>query len=161
MRFAAHWTGLLAIGWLWIGCTTTGDPRQGGLFGWSEAKARERQKERQQQLAGEEAELSREDARASALEARDANTEHGLISAMQTHHRAEERLRAQQRTVLAKIDELETESPTPALASRARTYRGKVNTIAAQSSLTLDQRAERLRAIESEIDSALDRLKHL
>jgi len=160
MRVAARWAGLLAAGWLLTGCTTTGDPRQGGLFGWSEAKARERQKERQDRAAREEAELSRENARANALEARAANTERGLVSATLEHQRDEERLRALQMAVLAKIDQLESESPTPALASRARTYRRKANTIAAQTALTTAQRSERLRGIELEIDTALDRLKH-
>ena len=151
--------GLLAAGALLMGCTTTGDPRQGGLFGWSEAKAGERQKERQERVAGEEAELSRENAGASALEARDASTEHRIASATLEHQRAEERLHVQQMAILAKIDQLETESPTPALASRARTYRRKVNTIAAQTALTTAERRERLRIIESDIDTALDRLK--
>jgi hypothetical protein len=159
MTLAARSAGLLAAGWVLMGCTTTGDPRQGGLFGWSEAKARDRQKERQDRMAGEEAELSREDARASTLEARNASTERGLASATLEHQRAEERLRVQQSATLAKIDQLEADSPTPALASRARTYRRKVNTIAAQTALTTAQRSERLRAIELEIDDALERLK--
>ncbi|MEI9893796.1 MAG: hypothetical protein WDN28_07810 [Chthoniobacter sp.] len=50
-------------------------------------------------------------------------------------------------------------APTPASASRARTYRRKVNTIAAQTALTTVQRSERLRAIASDIDSALEALK--
>jgi len=33
---------LLATLWLACGCQTTGDPRQGGLFGWSEDKAQAR-----------------------------------------------------------------------------------------------------------------------
>jgi hypothetical protein len=159
MKPGATWAGLLAVGCLWTGCATTGDPQQGGLFGWSEAKARDRQKERQRQVAGEEAELSRENQRASSLEAHDASTTHGIASAKLQHQQDEERLHGQQAAVLAKIDQLESESPTPALASRARTYRRKVNTIAAQTALTTAERSGRLHEIEWDIDAALERLK--
>jgi len=36
------------------GCATTGDPKAGGLFGWSEAKAKERQAAARAALAQEE-----------------------------------------------------------------------------------------------------------
>lgn len=39
-----------------IGCQTTGDPKQGGLFGWSEDKAKGRQEELKGTLGQEEAE---------------------------------------------------------------------------------------------------------
>ncbi|MDR3403380.1 MAG: hypothetical protein P4L99_12855 [Chthoniobacter sp.] len=159
MRRAARLGGMLAAAWLLAGCTTTGDPRQGGLFGWSEAKARDRQQKRQDRVAGEEAELAREDARGRSLEARDATTGHRLEVAKVEHDRSEAKLHAQQMALLAKIDRPESESPTPASASRARTYRRKVNTIAAQTALTIAQRSERLRVIAAEIDSALERLK--
>ena len=160
MRSAARLGGWLAMGGLLAGCATTGDPQQGGLFGWSEAKARDRQSERQKRVAGEEAELAREDARGRALETRDAHTDRGIAAATGEHERAEAKLHAQQMALLAKIDQLESESPTPASASRARTYRRKVNTIAAQTALTTSQRSERLRVIAAEIDAALVGLKH-
>ncbi len=47
-------TGLIA------GCETTGDPRQGGLFGWSEEKAVSRQENLKQTLSEEEAAAARE-----------------------------------------------------------------------------------------------------
>ncbi len=159
MRRAARLGGWLAAGWLLTGCATTGDPQQGGLFGWSEAKARDRQQERQNRVAGEEADLAREDARGRTLETRDARTERGIVTATTEHDRAEAKLHAQQMALLAKIDQLESESPTPASASRARTYRRKVNTIAAQTALTIPQRSERLREIEADLDTALERIK--
>ena len=159
MRRAARLGGVLMAAALLAGCTTTGDPREGGLFGWSEAQARDRQQERQNRVAGEQAELAREDARGRALEARDARTERGIAGAKVVHEGAEAKLRSQQMALLAKIDRLESESPTPASASRARTYRRKVNTIAAQTALTIPQRSERLRAIEADINTALERLK--
>jgi hypothetical protein len=159
MRRAARLGTWLAAGWLLTACETTGDPQQGGLFGWSEAKARDRQQERQGRVAGEEAQLAHENARGQALEAREAGTERGIASASREHAQAEAKLHAEQLALLAKIDQLENESPTPASASRARNYRGKVNTIAAQTALPIVQRSERLHEIEAEIDSALERAK--
>jgi len=44
------------------GCTTTGDPKAGGLFGWSETKAKQRQ-------ADARAALAKEEQRSAALKA--------------------------------------------------------------------------------------------
>lgn len=51
------------------GCETTGDPRQGALFGWSEAKARDRQALLRQQLAEANADNRSASARSSSLRA--------------------------------------------------------------------------------------------
>jgi hypothetical protein len=159
MKDGAWLGGLLALGWIMAGCTTTGDPRQGGLFGWSEAKAQDRQKEREARVAGAEAELAHTDGQSRALEARASRTDHQLATARSENERAEEKLSAQQAALLAMIDRLETESPTPALASRARSYRLKVNTIAAQTALPSAQRSSRLHALEVEINAALEQNK--
>ena len=155
----ARLCGLLTASLLLAACKTTGDPRQGGLFGWSEAKARDRQAERQERVTEGEHALARENARSQTLEAHDTATSREIIVAKAEHQRSEERLRTQQSALLAKIDRLETESPTPATASRVRTYRQKVNTITAQTALTPAQRSERLRMVELEIDHSLERLK--
>jgi hypothetical protein len=152
--------GVLALCWAAAGgCTTTGDPRQGGLFGWSEAKARDRQEERKVHVAGAEAELAGENARGREIEARDSSTTRRLTTAELKNKRSEEKLRAQQMALVAKTDELETESPTPAGASRARAWRLKVNTVAAETALPTAQRSTRLRALEAEVDAALEKLK--
>jgi hypothetical protein len=137
------------------GCATTGDPRQGGLFGWSETKARDRQEERQQRVAGSEAELAREDTRTHHLEASNTGTDRQMAAARVQHERAEEDLRAEQTALIARTEQLENESPTPATASRARAFRRTVNTVAAQMALPVEQRRMRLRALEAEIDKAL------
>jgi hypothetical protein len=157
MKRVVRLAGVVALATL-AACETTGDPRQGGLFGWSESKARERQTQKQSHLAGAEAELTREAEHGEALQARNAATERNLTAAENLRVRTEERLRAQQTRLLAKTDRLEAESPTATTASRARSYRLKVNTIAAQTSLTPQQRAERLHALEAEIDAALERV---
>ena len=51
------------------GCETTGDPRQGALFGWSEAKARDRQALLREQLADANADSRSASARSSSLRA--------------------------------------------------------------------------------------------
>lgn len=43
MNAIRKWLGLAMCGLLAAGCESTGDPRQGGLFGWSEQQAVSRQ----------------------------------------------------------------------------------------------------------------------
>ena len=94
------------------GCETTGDPTQGGLFGWSEKKAGERIAERETTL-----EQAQENARQSAAEAAAFRHEEGANA---------EELREEQAELsrlLADTDALEHEAPTPAGTSRARALR--------------------------------------
>lgn len=140
-------------------CETTGDPRAGGLFGWSETKAKERQQEKRDAVVQAESQLSRENARGDALEARRTGTEQRLSTAQASNQRTEEALRAQRDALLAKCDQLEADSPTSATASRARALRLKVSTVAENASLATSQRAARLRSLEAEIDAARARLK--
>lgn len=155
MKLVARGGGAIALWLMLTGCATTGDPRQGGLFGWSETKARDRQQERQERVAGSETELAREDARTQSLEESSTGTDRQLAAARLQHERAEQDLRAEQAALIAKTEQLENESPTPATASRARAYRRTVNTIVAQTALPVEQRRLRLRALEAEIDKAL------
>lgn len=53
-------------------CTTTGDPRQGGLFGWSEAKAEARQDELKQNEADAQRQAASEQQRSTALRGQQA-----------------------------------------------------------------------------------------
>ena len=140
-------------------CETTGNPRQGGLFGWSETKARQRQAEKQSHVAGAEATLARESTASRTLEARDATTNRQLADARQQRAREEKNLRALQSSLVTRTDKLEADSPTDALASRARAYRLRVNTIAAQTWQTPQQRIDGLHEVEVDIDKALVRAK--
>lgn len=138
-------------------CETTGNPREGGLFGWSEEKAKTRQSEKRSLVAEAEAELTRETTHGDALRNRQADAEQTLEAASVQRRRTLDQLRIQQARLRAKTEKLEAESPTAATASRARTYRLKLDTIAAQTSLSPQQRAERLHDLETEIDAALAR----
>ena len=144
-------------------CETTGDPRRGGLFGWSETQARQRQAQKQTAVAGAEAELARESDRSAALNQRRAATDRQITAAERRHQLAEDRLRAQQAALVAKTEHLDEDCPTAATASRARALgrelSRKVNAIAANRSLPLAQRAERLRQVEAEIGAARAKLK--
>ncbi len=51
-------------------CETTGDPRQGGLFGWSESQARGRIYQREAELNAIERDTANQRARARYLEGR-------------------------------------------------------------------------------------------
>ncbi len=56
-------------------CETTGDPRQGGLFGWSENKARDRQADLQAQLNDVQQDTANQQARTEQLQRRKAQLE--------------------------------------------------------------------------------------
>ena len=49
-------------------CETTGDPKQGGLFGWSETKAQQRIEQKEQQKSTLEQEQAAEQAKTAGLE---------------------------------------------------------------------------------------------
>ena len=50
-----------------VGCETTGDPAQGGLFGWSQAKADQRIDAKQRELSRVQADTERQQQRSSGL----------------------------------------------------------------------------------------------
>jgi hypothetical protein len=140
-------------------CETTGNPREGGLFGWSETKAQARQEEKRGQVTAAEAELAREKARGEALQERNAKAEGDLAKARKQEAESIARVREQRVRLLTKTEELEAASPTAATASRARAYRAKVEEIASDDRLKPRDRTEQLYRLETEIDHALARSK--
>ncbi len=64
-------------------CETTGDPTQGGLFGWSQGKANQRIDEREQHLQHLDRENSYQRGRSSALEDEKARRQADLNKAQQ------------------------------------------------------------------------------
>lgn len=49
-------------------CETTGDPNQGGLFGWSQSKADQRLDDRRAELSSLRSDTSRQRSRSSSME---------------------------------------------------------------------------------------------
>ena len=123
------------------GCETTGDPTQGGLFGWSEKKADERIAERQTTL-----EQAQENARQSQAEAAALRRDEGANA---------EELREEQSELsqlLADTEELEREAPTPAGASRARVLHRRIDAVRKDESLPAEARWSLLRRYAAEVD---------
>lgn len=144
----------MAMALVLAGCATTGNPRQGGLFGWSEAKARQRQVERRDQIAAAEARIEGEQRRSGHLRSRnDAASREMAATAAQTRG-TNAKLHTKETELLAKVAQLETESPTAATASRARRLRMQVEQVLADRVLTPVARARQLRDLEAEIDAA-------
>lgn len=68
--FTPHRLGLACLAALALAsCATTGDPNQGGLFGWSESQARQRIDDRRYTLSQIEADTDAQVRRSSSLEA--------------------------------------------------------------------------------------------
>jgi len=123
------------------GCRTTGDPAQGGLFGWSEEKARQRQAEREETLNREEQGTELQQEREAGLRRE--------IRLNATH------LEEQQKEIsrlLANAEALEREAPTPATASRARRLRRGIDAIREDETLSAGRRWTLLRRYSAEVD---------
>lgn len=68
----------LSLPLLLVSCETTGDPSQGGLFGWSSSKAEQRSAALQQQLHDVESDTAYQKGRSRALEEKKAQKEREL-----------------------------------------------------------------------------------
>lgn len=164
MKRAAGLGAVAALAAL-TGCETTGDPTQGGLFGWSESKARARQEEKRSHVAEAESALTREHATGSALEARRSTANRGLSAAEARRVREEsarragqeKQLQAQRASLIAKTEKLEAGSATDAAASSARAMRRQVEALADEPGRSVQQRSQNLRILETDIDRALAR----
>ena len=109
----------LALSLALAGCATTGDPKAGGLFGWSESKAKDRQAEARAALEREEkrsAELKAEKGRLQnqinakqkeldALKKKSSASSDGLNPAEQAEIRRLEQELAQLRKEVQKKEE--------------------------------------------------------
>jgi len=123
------------------GCQTTGDPNQGGLFGWSEKKAQERQAEREETLSREQQTQRQEQQREAGLR-REIHTNSEDLTEQQ----------AEISQLLANAEALEREAPTPATASRARRLRHAIDAVRQNDSLSVEQRWTLLRQYSAEVD---------
>lgn len=134
------------------GCELTGDPRKGGFFGWSSAKARARQAERAKKLAKAKRRLASETARARDLRSREGGLSSGLEHADAQERLRLERLERQYEATLQRAKALEDDAFTSASASRARRLRAQVETTGGDASLSAEERIARLRALDREME---------
>ena len=144
---------------LLAGCETTGDPREGGLFGWSETMARDRQAARRAELAAVEKRVAREQRRSAQLAARKNVSDRDLAHADDELARSSAQLRMHEASVRAKAALLEQESPTAATASRARRLRMQVESVFSNRTLSAAERARQLGDLESQIDAARENVR--
>ena len=132
---------LLLVCVVLCGCQTTGDPTQGGLFGWSEKKAAERQAEREETLSREHQTMQQAQQRETrlrremSLNAKDLDEQQKEISQL-----------------LANAKTLEREAPTLAAASRARRLRRAIDGVRQNETLSVEQRWTLLRRYSAEVD---------
>lgn len=150
----------LAVALIFItlcGCELTGDPRKGGLFGWSAAKARARQAERAKQLARAKRRLADETSRTQALNTRESGVKSELANADANQRLRLERLERQYAATLQRAKALEDEAFTSASSSRARRLRAEVETTGGDSRLSPEERIARLRALDRELESPAGR----
>jgi septal ring factor EnvC (AmiA/AmiB activator) len=82
LRTSARITAI-AVSACLCGCSTTGDPRQGGLFGWNETKAQARQAQMQQEANAAEEAVTSERQRAATLQSNQATVTQETARAQQ------------------------------------------------------------------------------
>lgn len=169
-RFFKHTASVLLSGAaiaLLAGCETTGDPMEGGLFRWSEAKAQERITVKEGQLTTGRRQRAREAQTSLALrdrsgrnrraigaqiEAREAQRDADRATALAAQRAEANREHQALRGILEKAEALERDSPSPAIASRARRLRAQIERTARAPELTRSQKEERIGVMNSELD---------
>ena len=123
------------------GCQTTGDPTQGGLFGWSQKKADARLAEREETLSQTQETARQEEQKAGALH-REVQ-----LNAEDLHDEQAELSR-----LLADTEALEREAPTPAGASRARVLHRQIDAVRTDGTLSAERRWKLMREYSAEVD---------
>ncbi len=135
-------------------CAVTGNPREGGLFGWSESMAQGRVADRRAQIADADAQLARAQRQGEIENGRLQSVTREESVAARRRDRAHEEIRIREAAIRANAAQLEAESPTPATASRAHRLRVAVDSVARDSRLSKPERVREMRRLELEIDAA-------
>ncbi len=99
------------------GCATTGDPKAGGLFGWSEPQAQERQRNAR-------AALAKEQKRGQELRAEKA--------------RLQKQINAKERELAALKTETQAEGPSPAEAAEISRLEGEIKQLQKETLVLMD-----------------------
>ena len=134
-----------------VGCETTGDPRQGGFFGWSQAKASAREAGQVQTLTQAERRLADESGRTRGIRARESAVSSDLAHADAQQRLRQDRLKRQYVATLQRAAALEDDAFTSATASRARRLRAEVEAAYGDVKRTPEERTARLHSLEREL----------
>ncbi len=155
-------TVLYAMALMMMGCATTGDPRQGGLFGWSEKKAVERQNDKHGQLESEKAtgdELkatSRERAREKEAKLAELGKQRKRLGKLDNDiAKMEKDIRSKKNLTAGKQKEKKkAEKKLLGLKNDIRQLRGN-------TSLPIQQRKAKINILNSEIEKLLEIVANL
>ncbi|WP_022660907.1 hypothetical protein [Paucidesulfovibrio longus] len=140
------------------GCETTGDPNQGGLWGWSEEKSQQRIDERQARKATLEEEQQAEAARTAALESESAEKRaqrDALVAKATSLDKELAALQQKIRTAKASTDAAKRRQWE--LSTEANALQSKLDKARAAAATTPDVQAKQdeVKRLEAEIDRLL------
>lgn len=140
------------------GCETTGDPKQGGLWGWSEEKAQQRIDERETRKATLEEEQKAEAARTAALESESAEKRaqrDALVAKTTTLDKELSALQQKIRTATVSTDEAKKRQWE--LSVQAKSLQSSLDKAQADAAITPDVQAKQdeVKRLEAEIDRLL------
>ena len=119
-------------------CETTGDPNQGGLFGWSESKAKTRQ-------AALHSALELEEGRSSSARSETS----GLQAARNRNAATIQQQRASLNRMLTQLDEVDRAGGS----GRTAALRSRISETRSDSSLDDSEMRSRVNALDSEVRS--------
>lgn len=146
---------------LLFGCETTGDPRQGGLFGWNEGKAQQRQGSLRGTLSEEEDAGRRDKAASGELEReRQARTaeEASLRSDLATLDADLNRIQQQiQSAEAGTVQQQRKKQKAQQELARLKKQKGQIQ----KSSLAVQQKKEKIEMLNREIESLLQMVSNL
>ena len=148
---------LLLIGFILAGCQTTGNPKAGGLWGWSEQKAIERQKNLQMLKANEENKQRLADEEKEKLNDR--------VTALDTEKRKIVKLTYIVENELKMIDirlkELEVargraDKQLNEYQVRYNTLVAKIDSLKNDAQMEMDVKARMIEALDAEVEELLE-----
>lgn len=143
---AIFFASFLAVTGL-TGCASTGDPNQGGLFGWSETKAQQRQHDlrRESESAGQAA--SAESGRTAGLQKKRADMEAQLASQRRQMDFLERDLKSIQANLANEPD------ATGALESELARLMREQESLSANDTLSIDKKLQKIENLKSDVAS--------
>jgi hypothetical protein len=141
---------------LLVGCVTTDDPRQGGLFSYNPKAYEQRLAERRAVLHAIQADQQSQEDRSRQLQAElvakqsEFDEQKSLLDALDNDltkiHRDLDKYRAKTSAQLAEKGRIESE---------AKRLKSQIQSVPAQSQLTVDEKEKKIASLKAEIDELL------